>query len=507
MRPPLARTTLALALGLELALHLFAIQHYGYFRDELYYLASTEHLAWGYVDHSPLSIVLLAGVRALLGDSLPALRLVPLLAGLATVGLTGALAWRLGGGRFAQGLAALAAVLVPEFLGTDQYYSMNALDLLAWTLAVWFLLGAIESGARRDWVVLGLVMGLGLLNKISMLWFCGGLGVALLLTPRRRLLLTPWPWISFAIALVCFAPNLVWQAGHHWPTLEFMHNATARKMREVSPIDFVLGQLMGMGPGTALVWIAGLVWGLLPAERSRGRLVAIVYLAVAALLVAGGRSRASYLAVAYPGLIALGGVALERWTSRTLRVPLRAALVTLLVGLGAVALPFALPLLPVERFVAYQHALGMTPHTNERHRMGPLPQQYADMHGWPEMVALVAKAYARLTPEERKHARVFGQNYGEAGAVDVLGRKLGLPRAMSGHNSYGLWGPGDWDGSVLIIIGGDRADNAEFFEDIEIVGQTYSPWAMPYENGLDVSIARKPRISLRANWAKVCFFI
>jgi hypothetical protein len=123
------------------------------------------------------------------------------------------------------------------------------------------------------------------------------------------------------------------------------------------------------------------------------------------------------------------------------------------------------------------------------------------------MVALVAKAYARLTPEERARVRVFGQNYGEAGAVDVLGRKLGLPRAMSGHNSYGLWGPGDWDGSVLIIIGGDRPDNAEVFEEIEIVGQTRSPYAMPYENGLDVSIGRRLKMPVRELWPRLVFFI
>jgi hypothetical protein len=286
-----------------------------------------------------------------------------------------------------------------------------------------------------------------------------------------------------------------------------MRNATARKMVAVTPLRFAVEQVVQMSPGTAPVWIAGLAWGLLPAERDRGRLLSIVYLAVAALLLAGGRSRASYLAVGYPMLLAMGGVALERWTERKARVPLRAALVAGVVLFGAISLPFALPVLSEESFVRYQHALGMAPHTDERQEMGELPQQYADMHGWPEMVALVAKAYARLTPEEKKHVRVFGQNYGEAGAVDVLGRKLGLPRAMSGHNSYGVWGPGDYDEQVLIIIGGDRADNAEFFEDIEIVGQTQSRWAMPYENGRDVSIARRPRVRLRDAWARLRFLI
>jgi hypothetical protein len=149
----------------------------------------------------------------------------------------------------------------------------------------------------------------------------------------------------------------------------------------------------------------------------------------------------------------------------------------------------------------------MSPATEERHDVGPLSQQYADMFGWEEMTALVARAYQRLTPEERAHCRVFGQNYGEAGAIDVLGGRYGLPRALSGHNSYWLWGPGDWDGSVLIIIGGDREDNARFFEEIEVVGQVRAPYAMPYERGRDVSIGRRLRMPVVRAWPALKHFI
>ncbi|HUL56004.1 MAG TPA: hypothetical protein VLT60_03345, partial [Usitatibacter sp.] len=247
--------------------------------------------------------------------------------------------------------------------------------------------------------------------------------------------------------------------------------------------------------------------GLTRDPARRGRLLALVYLAIFALLAFGSRSRASYLAVAYPMLFALGGIAIERAAAAPRNRWLRPAAVGVVVLLGLPTLPFALPLLPEESFIRYQAALGMAPQTDERQRMGALPQQYADMHGWEEMVALVAKATARLTPEERAHCRVFGQNYGEAGAVDVLGRKYGLPHAIGSHNSYWLWGVGDWDGQVLIIIGGDRPDNAEFFEQIEIVGQTEARYAMPYENGLDVSIARRPKVSLREAWPRLKAFI
>ncbi|HEV8337406.1 MAG TPA: glycosyltransferase family 39 protein [Candidatus Polarisedimenticolia bacterium] len=505
--PRLAVGTLGVLAALKLLLHLAAINHYGYFRDELYYLASTEHLDWGYVDHPPLSIAVLAAVRAAFGDSLAALRIVPVLSGVATIVLVGLMARRLGGGRFAQGLAALGALMAPVFLGQDRYYSMNAFDVLFWTLAVWTLVRALDGGGTRPWVVLGVVTGLGLLNKISMLWFGAGLLAGLLLTPHRRALRTIGPWLAGGIAGVIFLPYVLWEARHGWPTLEFMHNATTQKMAEVSPLRFLLEQILQMNPGAAPVWIAGILFGLFAREGRRWRALVWIYFAVLALLVAGGRSRASYLAVAYPMLLALGGVALEGVTATAGRRWMRPALAVLVVGLGLVALPMALPILPVETFVRYQSALGLSPKTEERHRMGPLPQHYADMFGWEQMTQLVAEAYRRLSPDERRHCRVFGQNYGEAGAIDVLGRRLGLPRALSGHNSYWLWGPGGDDWNVLIIIGGDRQDNAEFFEEIEIVGQTDSPWSMPYERGLDVSIARRPKMSIREAWPRLKMYI
>jgi 4-amino-4-deoxy-L-arabinose transferase-like glycosyltransferase len=496
----------ALAL-VSLVLHVATIYGYGYFRDELYYLASTNHLAWGYVEHPPFSIALLALVKRLLGDSLPALRMVPALCGAATVFLTGTIARQLGGGRFAQTLAALAALLSPEFLGGAHYYSMNCLDVLLWTIAISVLIRALDSSSPRHWIALGLVVGVGLLNKISMSWFIGALLLALLLTEHRRRLATPWPWIAAAIAGVVFLPHVIWQIHNHWPTLEFMRNATARKMVAVPIQRFVIGQVLDMGPGNALLWMTGLVFGLVTNWAKRGRILALIYIAVFILLAAGGRSRASYLAVAYPMLFALGAIAFERFMQGPRRSWLRPVTYACVVLLGVAIIPFALPIFPVATFIRYQAALGMAPHTDERQQMGSLPQQYADMFGWDEMVALVAKAYARLTPEERAKCRVFGQNYGEAGAVDVLGRKYGLPRAISSHNSYWMWGTGGFDGSVLIIIGGDREDNAKFFGEIEVVGQTNSRYAMPYENGIDISIARKPRLTLREAWPKLKSYI
>jgi hypothetical protein len=504
--PKLAVGTVAALVAAKLLFHLAAIAQYGYFRDELYYLASTEHLAWGYVEHPPFSIALLALVRSLLGDSLPALRLVPVLAGAAVVLLTAILARRLGGGRFAQGIAALAAAMAPAFLGTGRYYSMNALDLLFWTAASLATLQALERGRRRDWAALGVLLGLGLLNKISMGWFGGGLAIGLIATRQRRALVGAGPWLAAAIALALFAPHVLWQVQNGWPTVEFIRNATSLKMAATTPGDFLRDQILTMNPGTAPLWIAGLVYGLIALRGRPGQVFSWIYLSVLVLLLAQGHSRASYLVVAYPPLLALGGVAVERFTGAARRW-VRPALAALIVVMGLVAVPLALPVLPVRTFVRYQSALGMAPRTEERNAMGALPQDYADMFGWEEMAALVAKAYGRLTPAERGRCLIFGQNYGEAGAIDVIGRKRGLPPAISGHNSYWLWGPRRREWDVVIIIGGDRQDNAAFFDRVEIVGQTRSEWAMPYERGLNVSIARGPRMPLAQAWPLVKQYI
>jgi hypothetical protein len=490
-----------------LIFHLTCLTRYGWFRDELYYMASTRHLAWGFVDHPPLSIGLLSLVHAVFGDSLAAARVVAALLGAATVFFTGKLARQVGGGVFAQALACLAALLAPVYLAVAHFYSMNAIEIALWPAATLLLLRALRTERRWDWAGLGLLLGLGLLNKISVSWLILGIGVGLLLTPHRRALRTLGPWLAAAVAGLVFLPHVLWQVAHRFPTLEFMRNATAHKMAAVSPLGFLREQILVMGPANALVWIAGILFALLAREGRPWRVLVWVWVAVLALLVAGGKSRANYLSPAYPALLALGGVAWERMLARGPARWARVPLVASILVLGMIGVPLALPVLPVNALIRYQAAFHMAPKTEERLQVGPLSQHDADMFGWKEMVTLVARARDRLTTEERRHARVFGQNYGEAGAVDVLGRPLGLPPAISGHNSYWMWGPQGWDGRVLIIIGGDPEDNARWFDSVETVGTVDAPHAMPYERGIQVSIGRGLKIPVAEAWPKLKNFI
>ena len=494
-------TSLAAVPLLGVLLHLATIRAYGWFRDELYYVACGERLAWGYVDHPPLVALIARITREILGESLPALRLPSILAGAAVIFLTGWIARELGGGRFAQILAALCALIAPVYLFSFHIFSMNSFDVLFWTLGAHIVIRLVRGGDPKLWLLFGLVCGLGLENKHSVLFFGFGVVVGLLLTPERRHFRGPWIWLGGAAAVLLFLPHLIWQAARGAPTLEFIRNATANKNIALSPLEFFSEQIVQMHPLAFPVWLAGLGWLLLSREGRPFRVLGWGFVAVFLVLVTQS-SKAYYLAPAYPPLFAAGATALEAWVSRR---SLRAVILLLLLAGGAATAPLTLPILPVETFVRYVDALGIEMSAGERHEMGALPQHFADMHGWPEMVAEVARVYHSLPPDERAKAGIFAQNYGEAGAIDLLGDAHGLPDAISGHNNYWLWGPRGY-GETLVVIGGDEDDNRAACPGLERAGEIRCGLCMPYENNRPVWICRRPGLPVEPLWAEVKSF-
>ncbi len=486
---------LAAVMLLYAALHLAAVNSYGWFRDELYYIACGEHLAFGYVDHPPLVALLARVTRGLLGESLMAARLPSMLAGMAVIWLCGRIAREMGGGRWAQGMAALCALVAPVYLFLFHVLSMNSFDILFWTLGAWVVVKIVIGGDPKLWLLFGLICGLGLQNKHSLLFFGFGVFVGLLLTPERRHFRERWIWMGGAIAVLLFLPHVIWQMANGWPTAEFVRNATEHKNVALSPLEFFVEQIMQMHPLTFPVWLGGLVWLF----RSRYRVLSWAYVAAFLVLITQS-SKAYYLAPAYPPLFAAGATAIEAWTRPR---ALRLFLPILLLAGGLAVAPLSLPILPVESFIRYASALGVGMSAGERHEMGALPQHFADMHGWQEMVAEVARVYRSMPPEEQATAGIYGQNYGEAGAVDVLGRKYGLPKASAGHNNYFLWGP-QGSGEVLIIIGGDAEDHRQGFKDVRQAGEVKcGGLCMPYEDNLPIWIARGLKAPIREIWPLV----
>jgi 4-amino-4-deoxy-L-arabinose transferase-like glycosyltransferase len=504
--PARSRVALGLAVAVVLA-HLVLDAGYGIFRDELYYLACARRLAWGYVDHPPLSIALLALQRLLLPDTPWALRLLPALAHGMTVWLGADIARRLGGAQLAQTLTATAILAAPVYVALGHYYSMNAFDVLAWTMAVALLTRWLASDDVRVWPWLGVVLGLGLLNKWSVLWLGAGLTVALLASPRRRVLATRGPWLTAGLALLLFLPNLLWQARHDWPTLEFMRNATGTKMADVSLAAFFGGQLGALHPWAAPLWFAGLL-ALLLAPRLRAfRPLLWVYLTTLAILLWNGKSRANYLAPAYPVLFAAGAVLCETWArraqARAWRVRLAWGYVGLLLLGGMLAAPLAAPLLPVATYVRYAAALGEQPRTEERKAIGILPQHFADRFGWPELAAAAAEAYRGLPADEQARAVLFTTNYGRAGALELYGAPLGLPPVACGHNNYWLWQPALPRDAVVLLVGGDEDDHRRAFESIQLIARRSCHYCMPYEADVPIYVGRGLRLPAEQVWTRV----
>jgi hypothetical protein len=362
---------------------------------------------------------------------------------------------------------------------------------------------ALRTGRDRAWLAFGLVAGLGLENKISVLFLGSGVAVGLLVC-RRDVLARRGVWLGAALAALLFLPHVLWQVAHGFPTREFIANAQEGKMVDFTPLEFLAGAALEAGPQSLPLWLAGLVALLAGRRRRELRALGVAFVAVLALL-AFTRSKPYYAAPAFVVAFAAGGAALEGVTR--LGRTLRAAVCALVLLGGLVILPLAKPVLSEDAYVRYAAWLGVEPATAERHDLGRLPQHFADMHGWRELAEAVAQVYQALPAEDRAVARVFGQNYGEAGAIDFFGPALGLPPALSAHNSYFLWGPGDWTGEVLLVLNDDRERLLELFEEVELGGTFDCTDCMPYEDDSPIWVCRRLRMPVDELWPGIKRYI
>jgi hypothetical protein len=482
----------------KLAIQLAGIRNYGFFRDELYYLACGRHLAWGYVDQPPL----IAGVAwlssHLFGESITAVRLFPTLAGVAVVVLTALLARELAGGRFAQFLAALTILFAPSYLAFDDFLSMNAFEPLFWLLCALLMVRIVKNATPSLWLAFGAVAGIGLENKHTMLAFGFGIVAGLILSGQGRVLRSRWAWLAAGVALLIFLPNLIWEARHGWPQIEVVRNAQQFKNVPVSPWRFLTEQVLFLDPLALPVWLGGLIWLMAAQEAKRFRFLGFAYLIVMAAVIALG-GKTYYPLPAYPILAAAGGVVIER-IARPAAVWWRAVVPSLVVAGGLAGLPLAVPVLPVHALLRYSQALPFTRVQTERDATANLSQLYADMFGWRHMAGSVAGVYHSVPADEEPRCAILAGNYGEAGAIDYYGPALGLPAAISGHNSYFDWGPRNYTGECVIIFGERAQEFTQYFGEVHFAGTITNANAMPVEQAVPVYVCRKPVAPLAELW-------
>jgi len=485
-------------------LHLYFNNGYGYFRDEFDYMACGDHLAWGYVDHPPLIPFLIKLSRLLLGDSLRSIRIVPALATSSAVVLTALIARELGGRRFARVFSAMAFITVPIYLNDGSVMTTNCLEPLLWMGCVYFAILAIKRDDPRYWLWFGVVAGIGLEEKYSIAVLGFSLMLGLLLTEERRVFASKWIWLGGAVAFVIFLPNLLWNVQNHWPFVELMHNIKAEGRDVVlSPSAFFAQQVLVAHPILAPVWISGVFAFLFSAKLKPYRFLGWTYLiAFTVFVVLKGKNY--YLGPIYPVYIAAGAVVIESYIVRSRQVWLKPAIVTITLASGAWLAPVVMPVLSVNQFISYMGNLPFkVPRSEHSHMRAILPQHFADEFGWEEIVATVNQAYIKLTPEERAGCAIMAQNYGQAGAIDFLGRKYGLPPALSGHQTYFLWGPRGYSGNCLIVLDDSRNVLEGLFEHVEYVGKSAdNPYAL--EREIPVFLCRGAKFgSLAKIWPRL----
>lgn len=496
------RAIVAALMVAAVACQLVCIEQYGWFRDELYYLACGAHPAFGYVDHPPLIGWLAWLVRNALGSSFLAVRIVSVMAGAAVIGMTARLAERLGAKGSGVVLAALGAWLAPTYLFLAHHLSMNSIEVVLWCAAALVSMDLDERSAMRKWIWLGAIVGIGLLNKHSMTFWVFATGCALLLTPRRAVLRTRGPYAAAGVSLVLVAPHLLWQVSQGFPTVEFYRNASAHKILAMAPWEFLGAQLTLAGPGSAPLWLGGLTWLL---WGKRYRYLGIAYLVMLALLLAL-RGKAYYMLPFYPVLFAAGGAGFERIIEPLgdrVRTTMKSLSLIWTAATGVLVAPLALPILPVESSISWMRTLGLSAPRAERANVAELPQPLADMFGWENQVETLATVVRSLPPDDRQRVQIVAMNYGQASAIDWLGPAWGLPPAHSPHNSYWAWrAPVDRAGPVVII--GVRAENAhvleQYFLQVDVAATTQCSYCMPNERDLPVFVCRGWRVEPSAAW-------
>jgi hypothetical protein len=496
----------AAAALVTLALHLAGNPHYGFFRDELYFIICGFHPAFGYVDQPPLAPLLAAGSQ-LFGHSLFLLRAIPAVFAAAGVYVTCLLAIELGGGAFAQVLAAIAFFFANVLMSFGMKVGPDMAGLWLWPLAALYVLRIVKGGDPRLWLGAGAAIGVGLESKYSALFFAFALVAALALTPQRRLLSSRSFFAGAAVAAAIALPNFLWQGAHGFPMWELLRNGQNGKNLVAGPALYLFQQLLLTNLFLSPIWIVGLIWLLWNrAPRFLGYTYAILTISMIAL-----HAKHYYAGNAYPILIAAGGVAIEGWTKRW--IALQATLAAAAVVAGCIFLPFSLPVLSEQSMVDYAAFVGDVLHVKkttmqtERFRTSTLPEDWADMHGWPELAATVARIYDGLPPPQRAQAAIVASNYGEAAAIDFFGEQYGLPPALSGHNNYWLWGTHGYSGNVVIDVDGDCGAAEHLFRSARLVTRFDPPWVISYEQNIPIMLCEGIRMPLDALWPKLRVYI
>jgi len=468
--------------GVKVALTLLTDNRYGYHRDELYYRVAANHLAFGYVDFPPVTPLIARLSQAAFGSSLVGLRAPALAAGVCVVLLTAAMAKQLGGDARAQWLAALGLATCAFFVGANGLLQTVSFDQLAWALALYAFVRIVRSGDSKWWLGLGAAIGLGMQTKFSMPTLVAGIGAGVLLTPLRRQLRTPWPWLGAALAVAIAGPNLAWQIAHGWPSIDFLRGQNARVRADNPTTKYVIEQLVTLGPFGLLMCGAG-VRRLWRDERERALLWTAVTVELVYLVF---RGKSYYPLDVVPVLFAAGAASVATWNRwRVVAIGL--------VVVALVSLPVALPVLPRATMI--------------RLDLDKARDDFSAELGWTAVARQIADAYDRVPADERPRTIILTRNYSQASAVNLLGRPRGLPEALSGHNTYWLWLPANASIDSVVTVGFTKSELRRWFGHIVAIGRVPDTRLVDVEErGVRMYWCSHPLVSTKQLWGDVKLF-
>lgn len=468
----------------KLGIQLVGNRNYGFHRDELLHLSVSEHLQWGFMEFPPL-IGLIGKVAYLLfGYSLTGVRLFPTLAGVAILILCCLIAREMGGKRPAVILAGVCILAFLPFYRNHTLFQPVAFDQLFWTLGFYLMVRFLNTRDKVFLLLLGITLGLGLLNKYTMLiWAFGGL-VGLLFYRKGTLFTNKWLYLSALLTLLIILPNIIWQVQHDFPVWRHLQALQTSQLTGRSPFAFVLEQLDL--PFTLLISVIGVVALLRGTYRPVGVAAVVIFGTMWTL-----QAKAYYVYGLYPVLFAAGAVAVaDRLAQRPVWVYVVAGIT---LAPSVYFIPHLTPILPIEQFVAYAKL-------DKQDGRVELTGDYADMFGWEEQVQLVDSVYQSLSAAERSNCVLWAENYGEAGALKILGKKYGLPNPISRHGSFWLWGYGNPEARVWISLGNERSSVEHVFAEVELVKIITHPYAIDEENGIPLYLCRNPQVDIPTWW-------
>lgn len=487
--------------------HAATAWRYGYFRDELYFIACSKHLAWGYVDQPPM-VAVAAWLAAPAGYQLIALRALPVLAAALTVYLAVRLTRELGGGAYAQLLSGFSTLTLPAYLLLGNTLTTSSFEPFFWTLTLYLAVRLVRAPASHVslwWAAIGIAIALGAYAKYSIALLAAAIVLGLLVTPQRRVFRSASALYALGLAVLMLGPNLAWQAAHGWPILEVLGGDVRHRhafqnglvLESYSVLRnapaFALEQLVYTNPVAALVWVAGMAAPFRIAKLRDLRFIPIAYAAVfvAAIVL---NAKGYYIAGCYATLLAIGAVAVERAA-----VAVRMVLFGVLAAVAVAAMPLSLPVLPVDGLIAYTKVLGLSGRAGTTaHLIQPV---FAEEFGWDRLARNVAAVYFSLPAPLRTRTAIYADTYGDAGALEFFGPRYGLPPPISSQNNYYLWGTRDYDGSTLIAIGATQIDRLRrFYRSVTLVRTSAEPYKWVVEGPAPIYLCRNPVAPLPRIW-------